>query len=114
VTGRVAARIATAGLLVLFLAGLRLIAAPFALDDQSRTGPWLTGTRNDLITGGILAVVSALGLLIVTIAAVRELYRRYRHPIQIAGPSATGDHLATLPAAQPSTLTEPENYHGHR
>jgi hypothetical protein len=92
--GRVAARIATTGLAVLFLAGLWLITAPFALGDQPRTGPWTTPTRTDLITGGILAALSAVGLLIVTAAAVRELYHR------------TGQQLPPVPAT-------PENHHVH-
>lgn len=76
--GRPAARIATIGLAVLALAGLWLIAAPFVLGDQPRSGPWTTATRNDLLTGGTLAALSALGLLITTITAVRDLARDAR------------------------------------
>jgi hypothetical protein len=113
--GRVAARIATAGLLVLFLAGLWLCAAPFALDDQPRTGPWLIGTRNDLITGGILAIVSTLGLLIATIAAVRKLYRCQSPATRIGGqdPARPTTAETDAPLASTTPTTKPGNHHGH-
>jgi hypothetical protein len=64
-----------AGVLVfIFVAGLWLVVAPFALRFQHAHAGWGGATRTDVITGGILAVSAFAGMFGVLAGRVREMY----------------------------------------
>jgi hypothetical protein len=66
---------AGAGVLaILFLAGLWLVAAPFAVRFQLPHAGWNGATRTDVITGGLLAAAGFGGLLTALAGRVREMY----------------------------------------
>ncbi len=70
------ARAGLAGLVVLVLLGLFVFFAPFLFAYQPQGADWVDATRNDLWTGGLLALAALLGLLAVGTAALRELAAR--------------------------------------
>lgn len=67
-------RLAMGGLVVLFLAGAWLVAAPFALRFQHAGAAWTGATRMDLVVGGVLAVAAFAGFFIALAGRVREMY----------------------------------------
>lgn len=67
-------RVGTGALVGLFLAGLWLVAAPFALRFQPAREGWAGVTRVDVTVGGVLAGAGFLGLAGVLAGRVRELY----------------------------------------
>jgi hypothetical protein len=67
-------RAGTAGVAIIFAAGLWLLAAPFALRHQPAGAGWTGATRADVITGGTLAVAGFAGIVGVIAGRVRELY----------------------------------------
>ena len=67
-------RVGTGVLVVLFLAGLWLVAAPFALRFQPARAGWAGLTRADVTVGGVVAVAGFLGLFGVLAGRVREMY----------------------------------------
>jgi cytochrome bd-type quinol oxidase subunit 2 len=67
-------RVGTGVIAVLFLAGLWLVAAPFALRFQPPHHAWGGATKADVIVGGLLAATCFGGLLAVLAGRVREMY----------------------------------------
>jgi hypothetical protein len=59
---------------ILFLAGLWLVAAPFALRFQPPHTAWSGATKADVITGGLLAAAGFCGLYAQLAGRVREMY----------------------------------------
>jgi hypothetical protein len=67
-------RLAMAGLVVVFLAGAWLVAAPFALRFQHPGAGWTGATRMDMAVGGALAVAAFAGFFVALGGRVREMY----------------------------------------
>jgi hypothetical protein len=70
----VVSRLAMGGLVVLFLAGAWLVAAPFALRFQHPGAVWTGATRMDMAVGGVLAVAAFAGFFLALGGRVREMY----------------------------------------
>ena len=62
------------GLVVLFLVGAWLIAAPFALRFQHAGAGWTSATRMDMAVGGVLASAAFTGFFVALAGRVREMY----------------------------------------
>ncbi|MEV4111386.1 hypothetical protein [Nonomuraea sp. NPDC049695] len=73
------AKLGVSALVLLFLGGLWLVAAPFAVGYQGRGAPYVDATINDLWLGGALAGISFVSLVIYAADALRELARRGKH-----------------------------------
>ena len=74
--GNVMRRLIPPGSLVLilfFLTGGWLIMSPFAMQTQSSGQHWIASTVNNVVLGGILMVVSLLGILGYMGFALRDL-----------------------------------------
>lgn len=78
-------RVGVAGVLVVFAAGVWLVAAPFALRYQVAGAGWTGATKTDVITGGMLAVAGFAGLFGVVAGRVVELYADARSAASLAG-----------------------------
>lgn len=65
-----------AGFVVVFLAGLWLVAAPFLVGYQPRGAHWTPATRNDVIVGAVVAAVAFAAFFAALAGIVRDLYRR--------------------------------------
>lgn len=63
-----------AGVIVIFVAGLWLLAAPFALRFQPPGAGLTVASRTDVIIGGVLAVAGFAGFFAIVAGRVRELY----------------------------------------
>jgi hypothetical protein len=70
----VVSRLALGGLVLLFLAGAWLVAAPFALRFQHSGAPWTGATRMDMAVGGGLVVAAFAGFFAGLGGRVREMY----------------------------------------
>jgi cytochrome c oxidase assembly factor CtaG len=70
----VVTRIGALVIVLIFLIGLWLVVAPFALRFQDAHAPWAAATRADVFTGGILAVVAFTGMFGLLAGRVREMY----------------------------------------
>jgi cytochrome c oxidase assembly factor CtaG len=70
----VVSRAGMGGLVIVFLAGAWLVAAPFALRFQHPGAPWIAATRMDMTVGGALAAVAFAGFFIALGGRVREMY----------------------------------------
>jgi hypothetical protein len=70
----VVSRVAMGGLVLLFLAGAWLIAAPFALRFQHPGASWTGATRMDMAVGGVLAVAAFAAFFVALGGRVREMY----------------------------------------
>jgi hypothetical protein len=68
------ARAGMAGLVVIFLTGCWLVAAPFALRFQSPGAAWTGATRMDVGIGAGLVAVGFAGFFVTLAGRVRELY----------------------------------------
>jgi len=84
----VVTRIGTAGVALVFGAGVWLVAAPFALGYQLAGAGWTGATKTDVILGGLLAVAGFAGLFGVTAGRVMQLYADAR---SAASTAATAD-----------------------
>ncbi|MFI7424972.1 hypothetical protein [Nonomuraea sp. NPDC049684] len=73
------AKLGISALVLLFLTGLWLVAAPFAVGYQPRGAVYADATVNDLWVGGGLAAVSFVALVIYAADSLRELARRGKH-----------------------------------
>jgi hypothetical protein len=62
-------------LLLFFLTGGWLIMSPFAMQTQSSGQHWSASTVNNVVLGGILVLVSLLGILGFMGLALRDLLR---------------------------------------
>lgn len=72
------AKLGVWALVLLFLGGLWLVAAPFAVGYQPRGAEYADSTINDLWLGGILAGTSFIALVAYAADALRELTRSSR------------------------------------
>lgn len=61
--------------IIAFLVGIWLFLAPLIVDYQSDWKTLADPTRNDLWTGGVLVVVSAVALLLFAAFAIRDAVR---------------------------------------
>ncbi|MEU8394185.1 hypothetical protein AB0C28_03285 [Nonomuraea sp. NPDC048892] len=73
------AKLGVSALVLLFLGGLWLVAAPFAVGYQPRGATYADATVNDLWLGGGIAAVSFVTLVVYAADALRELASRGRH-----------------------------------
>ena len=62
-------------LFLLFLTGVWLTMSPFAMTTQPSGQPWIASTINNAAIGGVLMVVSLLGILGYMALALRDLLR---------------------------------------
>jgi len=62
-------------LFLMFLTGIWLIISPFAMTTQPSGQPWIASPINTVTIGGVLIVVSLLGILSYMILALRDLMR---------------------------------------
>jgi TRAP-type C4-dicarboxylate transport system permease small subunit len=62
-------------LFLFFLAGIWLTISPFAMTTQPSGSHWISSTINNVTVGGILMVVSLLGILGYMLFALRDLIR---------------------------------------
>ncbi|HXL95495.1 MAG TPA: hypothetical protein VN969_41755 [Streptosporangiaceae bacterium] len=67
-------RAGMASLVIIFLTGAWLIAAPFALRFQPAGAPWTGAARMDVLVGAVLAVAAFAGFFVALAGRVRELY----------------------------------------
>jgi len=63
-----------ASLVIIFLTGAWLIAAPFALRFQPAGTPWTGAARMDVLVGAVLAVAAFAGFFVALAGQVREMY----------------------------------------
>jgi hypothetical protein len=73
-------RLGMAALVVVFLAGAWLIAAPFVLRFQPAGARWILASRMDVVVGGVLAVAGFAGFFVALAGRVRERYARVPGP----------------------------------
>jgi len=62
-------------LFLLFLTGIWLTMSPFAMTTQPSGQPWIASTITTVTIGGVLLVVSLLGILAYMALALRDLLR---------------------------------------
>jgi len=62
-------------LFLLFLTGIWLTLSPFAMTTQPSGQPWIASTITTVTIGGVLMVVSLLGILAYMALALRDLIR---------------------------------------
>ncbi|WP_327108070.1 hypothetical protein [Nonomuraea glycinis] len=74
------ARLGVCALVLLFLAGLWLVASPFVVGYQPAGAPYTAATVNSLWLGGGLAGLSFITLVLYAADALRELTTRAEHP----------------------------------
>jgi hypothetical protein len=67
-------RLALAGLVIIFVTGAWLVAAPFAVRFQPAGAPWTGAARMDVAVGAVLAATGLAGFLAGLAGRVRELY----------------------------------------
>ena len=70
------ARVGLATTVLTFIGGVWLFLAPFVLEYQRVGEDWVTATRNDLWTGGVLMAVSALTFFLFVAFALRDAAAR--------------------------------------
>ncbi|HEX6521785.1 MAG TPA: hypothetical protein VF070_17535 [Streptosporangiaceae bacterium] len=69
-----------AALVVVFLTGAWLIAAPFVLRFQPSGAGWIDASRMDVVVGGVLAIAGFAGFFVALAGRVRELCTRVPDP----------------------------------
>jgi hypothetical protein len=77
-------RAGVAGVVAVFLAGLWLVAAPFAVGYQLPGAGWTGTTKTDVIVGGLLAAAGFAGIIGVIAGRVGELYADARSAASLA------------------------------
>jgi hypothetical protein len=70
-----ATRLGLVATVVTLLGAAWLVVAPFVVGYQPQGDDWVTATRNDLVVGGALLVVSAAALFSILVLSVRALRR---------------------------------------
>lgn len=70
-----ATRLGLVATAVTLLGAAWLVLAPFVVGYQPQGDDWVTATRNDLVVGGALLVVSATALFSILVLSVRALWR---------------------------------------
>jgi hypothetical protein len=78
-------------LVLIFLVGLWLVVAPFALRFQHAHAAWAGATRTDVIVGGTLAVTAFTGIFGVLAGRVREMYADAAFVAGLAGSADSAD-----------------------
>jgi hypothetical protein len=73
------AKLGVSALVLLFLAGLWMVAAPFAVGYQPRGAGYVDATINDLWVGGGVAAAAFVALVIYAADSLRELAGRGKH-----------------------------------
>lgn len=73
------AKLGVSALFLLFLTGLWLIAAPFAIGYQPIGAAYVDSTINDMWVGGALAGLSFVALVVYAADALRDVVSRGRH-----------------------------------
>ncbi|MBF8187319.1 SPW repeat protein [Nonomuraea sp. K274] len=73
------AKLGVSALVLLFLGGLWLVVAPFAVGYQPRGAIYVDATINDLWVGGSVAALAFVSLVIYAADALRELAHRGKH-----------------------------------
>jgi hypothetical protein len=68
-----ATRLGLVATAVTLLGAAWLVLAPFVVGYQPQGDHWVTATRNDLVVGGALLVVSATALFSILVLSVRAL-----------------------------------------
>jgi hypothetical protein len=68
-------RLVPPGSLVLFLTGIWLTLSPFAMTTQPSGQSWIASTITTVTIGGVLMVVSLLGILAYMALELRDLLR---------------------------------------
>jgi hypothetical protein len=87
----VVSRTGSGVLALIFIAGVWLVVAPFALRFQHPHAAWAGATRSDVITGGTLAVAAFAGMFGVLAGRVREMYADAASAAVLAGPADSAD-----------------------
>lgn len=59
-------------LILLFAGGVWLMISPFTMQSQPAGASWIASTVNNVAAGGVLAVISLLGLFIYLALALRD------------------------------------------
>jgi len=62
-------------LVLLFLTGIWLVMAPFAMTTQPSGQPWIASTINTVTLGAIVMALSLVGILAYLALALRDLLR---------------------------------------
>ncbi len=62
-------------LFLFFLTGIWLTLSPFAMTTQPSGQPWIASTINTVMLGGVLMVISLLGILAYMVLVLRDLMR---------------------------------------
>lgn len=65
-------------LLLFFLTGIWVAISPFAMTTQPSGAHWIPSTVNNVVVGGILIVVSLLGVVGYMAFALRDILREAR------------------------------------
>jgi hypothetical protein len=65
-------------LLLFFLTGIWVVISPFAMTTQPSGAHWIPSTVNNVVVGGILIVVSLLGVLGYMAFELRDILRETR------------------------------------
>ncbi len=65
-------------LFLFFLTGIWLTISPFAMTTQPSGQPWIASTINNITIGGVLMVVSLLGILAYQVLALHDLVHEAR------------------------------------
>jgi hypothetical protein len=87
----VVSRTGSGVLVLIFLAGLWLVVAPFALRFQHAHAGWAGATRADVITGAMLAIAAFAGMFGVLAGRVREMYADAASVTVLAGSTDSAD-----------------------
>ena len=77
-------------LFLLFLTGTWLSLSPFAMTTQPSGQPWIASTINTVALGGMLLVVSLLGILCYMALALRDLMREIQAKQEADQETASG------------------------
>lgn len=88
---RVSTRVSNVGdrlgvgvLVLMFLGGLWLMAAPFIVGYQDRTAKWTTGTINIFVVGAGVALLALTTIILFVAGVLFELSRNSRRALQDA------------------------------
>lgn len=74
-------RLGVAVLVLMFLGGLWLMAAPFIVGYQDRTANWTTGTINIFVVGAGLALLALTTIIVYVAGVLFELARNSRRAV---------------------------------
>ncbi|WP_067181884.1 SPW repeat domain-containing protein [Microtetraspora niveoalba] len=69
-----------AGVGLLFVIGVWLVAAPFVTGEQPDSATWTAATRNDVIVGAVLALLGFTGFFTVLAGHIADMYAKGPQP----------------------------------